>query len=73
MEEPTPQDKASARGYEAFVRYKRFINKGDGYGSSGGESLKRKGMGSGKRRSKQHSEIGISALTLMLLCCACAS
>lgn len=55
MEEPTPQDKASARGYEAFVRYKRFINKGDGYGSSGGESLKRKGMGSGKRRSKQHS------------------
>ena len=25
MEEPTPWDKASARGYEAFVRYKRFI------------------------------------------------
>lgn len=25
MEEPTPRDKASARGYEAFVRYKRFI------------------------------------------------
>jgi len=32
MEEPTPRDKASARGYEAFVRYKRFINKGYRYG-----------------------------------------
>lgn len=36
MEEPTPRDKASARGYEAFVRYKRFINKGYRYGSFSG-------------------------------------
>ena len=40
MEEPTPRDKASARGYEAFVRYKRFINKG--MGSSGGDLTRQK-------------------------------